>query len=281
MGYGKRSNKQFWRYWRLRILLVVLLFVGTTALIYYLSPKREYVARKSDSSSSPIFTRQEPTTLREVLERHYEATGGFDRQSKLHSFYMTGTLEIEGKSYPITVVKKAPNLSRTSIQFPNGDYTLGYDGKKVWSQQLRPRAPAIVNEVTGEEASVYIQDARINSRLFDYQQPDLELELLAEKQTVGENLCFVIRTKQSNGREYLHYVDSKLFIERKVSQTKNGITEEAHYTKHKQFDGISVPCEIEIYRDGVISSKLTVESIRFDGGIVSSIFSMPNPAPES
>lgn len=279
MGYGKRSNKQFWRYWRLRILLVILLFIGASALIYHLGPKREYkiVAPPPDSSFKSY--RSEPTSLEEILRRHYEATGGFERQSKLQSFYMTGSLEIEGTRYPITVIKKAPSFSRTSIQFPGGDYTIGYDGKLVWSQQLKPKAPPLVREVVGNDADVYIQDARINSRLFDYSDTGASLELLSGKQTTGAHLCFVVKATQKDGKEYFHHIDSKTFVERKVSQSKNGISEEAIYTRHKQFDGITVPSEIEIYRDGSMTSKLVVEKIKFDGGIVSSIFSMPGQTP--
>lgn len=281
MGYGKRSRKHFWRYWRLRILLIILLFVGGISLVYHLSPKREQILAPEPIDTTVRVHKTEPETLEELLDRHYEATGGFDRQRNLNSFYMSGTLEIEGTRYPVTVVKKAPNLSRTSIQFPNGDYILGFDGKTVWSQQLSANKDMIIKKVTGHEADVYVLDARINSRLFEYGDGTFDMELLDKKEDVGTHACFVVRVTRTDGGEHLHYIDARNYMERKVSQRRNDIVEEAVYLRHKDFGGITVPSEIDIYRNGKISSRITVDSIQFDGGIVSSIFRMPEPTREN
>lgn len=280
MGYGKRSKKRFWRYWRLRILLAVLLFVGGTGLVVLLSPKKNISPLRSDPTTytAPKNIKAESgiLTLKDVLHHHFEATGGYDRQKQLQSFQMMGSMEINGEDYPITIIKKAPNLSRTTIRFANAEYTIGYDGKKVWSQRNPSNAAPEIAEVTGDEAYVYKQDSNIHSRLFYYQDSDIKFELLPDKEMVGEHLCYVVKSSPKSGEEYTHYIDSNVFLERKVTQTRHGITEEVIYTRHRQFDGITVPAEIKIFRDGVMTSKLNIDNVYFNRGIVLSIFKMPS-----
>jgi len=100
------------------------LAVRLLALVTVLTPR---LASASDTVEADRF-----------LRRHVEALGGAEALSRITSRQCEGSLERHGRSVPVTISARSPNLMRVETRFPNpGTLVQGFDGTAGWT--LHPR----------------------------------------------------------------------------------------------------------------------------------------------
>ncbi len=180
-----------------------------------------------------------PTADR-VLDRYVEAIGGSAALQKLTTRLVKGVMVTEsGKTFPLTVTQKAPNLGLTAAVLSSGhDSRDGYDGTTAWNSFDRS-----VFESHGLEASRIARDAQF------FVATDVKKRyprrFTAGMETVGDQECFVVRAG-GPGRvsEKLSFsVKTGLLLRRMIfTRTEVGrFVEQTDFSDYRAVDGVRLP----------------------------------------
>ena len=61
---------------------------------------------------------KEAPTLNGILQKHLEAMGGLRNWSQVESIRLSGTIERDGQTVDIVIIKKRPNQIRATVTIP-------------------------------------------------------------------------------------------------------------------------------------------------------------------
>ncbi|MDX2111795.1 MAG: hypothetical protein SFY80_16310 [Verrucomicrobiota bacterium] len=288
MAY-RSPRTRFRRYWINRILLICGLFVGGFLVVVLISPQARKVVgmilrgEKAQAPSALLPKEpEEPLQIKDILAKHYEATGGYERQVNLTSLKLIAKLKRADETIDdIAIFKKAPNLIRTTTTLKNGRIVMAYDGKEVWRQIINRQGSVVALDTVDQKvADDFIRDAPINSVLFEYEKLEASVELMGEE-VFESQLCYKVRVTSKSGLVTDYFLDTKEFLERgtKMNLTVGDkvILKESKSTGYKEFDGLKVPGEIKIYTDGKWQTSLLIETMEPNGGLLRDLFMRPNP----
>ena len=73
-------------------------------------------------------------TLEEILHHHTQALGTQDTLKDKKTMRLTGTYTVTGYEYPITILRKHPDLCRIEVDRDGKKEICIYDGKKAWQK---------------------------------------------------------------------------------------------------------------------------------------------------
>lgn len=284
--WGRHS---MWKHWRWQIVAAVLLIVGGYEVVLYFSPRKR-ISQPAEGRSEEAAARSASATkltLPEILDRHYEATGGFDRQTGLKSVKMRGEMRLrvsseeeEFRTFEMILLKKSPNLVRVTLVDKGVTWTMGYNGSEIWSgmETTAGRRVEILDKRLHEG---FIRDAAINSHLFEYRAKGCTLTLMKSEKIDGRE-CHVIAAEPKSGSKVVYYLDSQTYYERKVeSWTENGgnrLCLETVPSEYRFYGAIVLPGRIENYENGKLRSQIDIEDASFDIGLVPEVFDAPGDA---
>ena len=82
----------------------------------------------------PIQTQPPQMTLEEILHHHTQALGTQDTLKDKKTMRLTGTYTVTGYEYPITILRKHPDLCRIEVDRDGKKEICIYDGKKAWQK---------------------------------------------------------------------------------------------------------------------------------------------------
>jgi hypothetical protein len=85
------------------------------------------------------------TSVNEILRKHFEAMGGLNNWNRIESIQMNGTIERDGQTVDIVIVKKRPDQIRATVTVPipgkeNEAFQIirAHDGKTAWTATAWP-----------------------------------------------------------------------------------------------------------------------------------------------
>lgn len=181
-------------------------------------------------------------SVREVLDRYVQASGGREALSKLRTREMRGKVEVTalGMSGPFLVRAKSPNRQMSQIDFGGfGSIREGYDGKVAWSA-----APlqGVKRKTGGELARV--QRTTVFPR-------ELKLEQAYDRLTVqgtakvGAADAWVLHGESQGGKPDRLYFDRKTgLLIREEATVPTGVGEmtfQIDLEDYREADGVQVP----------------------------------------
>ncbi len=214
-------------------------------------------------------------TLQEVIQGYINAQGGEEAIKTVHSLRLEGVIIQGDATVPFIQFKKVPNLMRTIVELPQGEFISGYDGKTAW---MKSRVMQHSLAMEPEAAAATATSAPLFSQLYTLRdQPD-RLLLLGSAEIDGES-CYEVQARPDSGQDITFFVSAENFLEKKVefihkSEGKLSRTE-VYYSAERKVPPLTIPFLITTYQDGKLSNEIRIEKAAINPGIYSDYFSPP------
>ncbi len=220
--------------------------------------------------------------INRVMREYQRAYGGMRRIGEIQSIRICGTLEQQGDSYTLSVLKKRPNLIRVDIQNANLRLTQAYNGRHAWQQSITGAKDQVLY-LSFTEARTLIRQSQFVPALLSYGSRGSDIEFEGAETTAGRTL---LKLKVGLGRGSYHYVwlDSNTYLEaRAIEETPGQPTLETRYAEYAPEQGLPVARAVEHYIDGTLVSRMKISEVQLNLGLVRVPFEPPrkpeNPEP--
>ena len=171
-------------------------------------------------------------TAKEIIDKNIDMSGGLVNWKLLNSVILSGRVTLGvNDEYPIRIVQKRPNLTKTSILINKKETIIeGYDGKKGYAMNYA------TNQI--QEYPSYVAESFDND-FIDWESKGFETKFLG-KEKVGEIYCYKIElTKNVNVNTY--FFDTKTFMLIKEIKKEETVL----YSDYKKVGNLMFPFRIE------------------------------------
>lgn len=221
-------------------------------------------------------------TLDEILQKYYEARGGYEKIKAIKTTKMTGNQMMQGLEIPFTIFQKRPNLLRMEANVQGQTIVQAYDGKTAW--MIYPLSgstdPVVLPE---DQAKSIIDQADFDGSLFDYKEKGHTVELMGQEDMEGTPV-YKLKITLKDGDVRYNFLDAEYFLELKVTSImKRGETEyevETFLSDYKDVNGQMIAHAVEAKTGGNTVSQISLKTIEFDVPVDDSIFVMPAKSEE-
>ena len=224
--------------------------------------------------------------VNEILSKHLEAMGGLTNWSQIESMQLNGTVERDGKTVDVVIIKKRPNQIRATVTVPvpgkEGEaiqLIRAHDGKSAWTANRLAGAPEMQKEeLPPEAADQLLADAGVMPRLIKFWREGAKLELLNSK-TIDGTRCYVVEASPEETRnKYTFYISDETYL---VTHYENDHPENGRtitqLNDYNSDHGILIPMVSVIENEQTGRSVMTTSSIKFGVGIYEDYFSAAMP----
>ena len=218
-------------------------------------------------------------TLDEVLAKHYEAMGGYEKLKAVQSYRMSGKMVMgQGMEAPFTMEKSRPNKFRMDFTFQGMTGTQAYDGKTGW--MVMPFSGKKDPEPMPAEALKEMEEqADFDGPLVDWKAKGHTVELVGKEDVEGTS-AHKLKATLKNGNVITYYIDAETFLvlkEESKRMIRGTETEgESSVGDYKQVEGLTMPFAIEMGAKGSQQKqKLVTEKIDINPKFEDARFVMP------
>ncbi len=218
-------------------------------------------------------------TLDEILAKNYQAHGGLDKLKAFKSMKATGKIVMpaQGLEMSMTIWGKTPNKMRMEAIFQSQTIVEAFDGDKAW--QIMPfmgiNEP---QELTGDQAQTFKEQADFESPLVVYKERGYKLELLGKEDMQGTPV-FKLRLTKKDGKETFLYLDAESGIELKTATTLQvsgaDVQVETINGDYKPVNGLMMPFYMETKINGQTQMQMTFDNYELNPAIEESFFKLP------
>jgi outer membrane lipoprotein-sorting protein len=230
-------------------------------------------------------TAEEPT-LNEILQKHLEAMGGLRNWSQVESIRLSGTIERDGQTVDIVIIKKRPNQIRATVTIPlpndpdnKVQIIRAHDGKNAWTAtRLAGNQEMVKKPITGQDADDLLADAGVLPPLIGLWRGGEKITLIDSDSFEGES-AFVIEVKandESHKQRFYLSTDSFRTIGR-VTYEPTGITKTI-LSDYQENGGVYLPSCSLITAQSTGQSKMQTQSIKIGVGIYEEYFEVGDTA---
>ncbi len=179
-------------------------------------------------------------TVDEIIEKHIQARGGFDKPDEIKAIYMEGIITMMGNTNFVKIYQVQNDLSPVGF---NMQWQLT-DEKNT----LIELAPSTSNVELFNAAVAGIQtEPFITKPLLNYVGNGSQA-VLALKEVVNGNDCYRIKLSTKTGSEinYWFNASSSLLSQSLVNDVQQNKTIRSLYSNHKSIDGLFLAHSIEM-----------------------------------
>ena len=224
--------------------------------------------------------------MSEILSKHLEAMGGLLNWSQIESIQLNGTVERDGNTVDVVIIKKRPNKIRATVTVPvpgKEDEAIqlirAHDGKSAWTATRLAGAPEMQKEeLPPEAADQLLSDAGVMPRLIKLWREGAELELLNSKTIDGTRRYVVEASPEGTLNKYTFYISDETYL---VTHYENDHPENGRtvtqLNEYNSDHGILIPMVSVIENEQTGRSVMTTSSIKFGVGIYEDYFSAAMP----
>ena len=224
--------------------------------------------------------------MSEILSKHLEAMGGLLNWSQIESIQLNGTVERDGNTVDVVIIKKRPNKIRATVTVPvpgKEDEAIqlirAHDGKSAWTATRLEGAPEMQKEeLPPEAADQLLSDAGVMPRLIKLWREGAELELLNSKTIDGTRRYVVEASPEGTRNKYTFYISDETYL---VTHYENDHPENGRtvtqLNEYNSDHGILIPMVSVIENEQTGRSVMTTSSIKFGVGIYEDYFSAAMP----
>jgi outer membrane lipoprotein-sorting protein len=219
-------------------------------------------------------------TVDEIVAKALTARGGVDKLRGVNTMKMVGTVNMQGREYPITVIAKRPNLMRQEMTIDGSRVVSAFDGTKVWvvNPMVGINEP---QEMSGPMADEIRDQPIFGGPLVGYKERGETLELVGPSK-VGDVKTWKLKLSRQNGRPLFIDVDAATGLElqwsRSVDQGGMTVDVDSVMSDYQPTDrGILVPRTMRTMVGGHQQGVVKVASVEFDAPVEDADFQMPKP----
>ena len=219
----------------------------------------------------------------EILSKYFENIGGAEAWKKLESVKMTGTTSAQGMEFPMTVMRKRPNLTKIEVEVQGMQMVpQAYDGKVGWT--LNPFMGSTDPTKLDEETTKELAKEEFEDVFIDYAAKGSKVELLGTEEIEGANTYKIKLTKKS-GDEQIHFFDSENYVPIMVrtfagAGPMKGQAVETYVSDYQEVEGLMMPMFMEIKSNGMTVMSTSLETVEFNSDLADDFFSFPGETTE-
>lgn len=194
--------------------------------------------------AGPTMTPPEPAPSNlpaadQLLDKYVQAAGGASAIDKITSRVMKGTIDFEGKSFPIDLYCKAPDQRISYAHLPQGDSVTAFNGHEGWLA-MAGRPP---REMHGSDLEAAAIDADLH--LATHLKEMFSHAEVRGTEKIDDHSAYVLVGKREAKPSMLLYFDeqSGLLVRMvRFAETAVGLLPtQIDYADYKESDGVKVP----------------------------------------
>jgi len=212
--------------------------------------------------------------LDKILSDHYKASAQ-DKMSKITSTSMIGKSVAMGMETQMAIYQARPNNLRLEVNVMNSKIIQTYNGTTGWLY-----APIMgvteVREMTQDELKTILQQANMDSPLWDYKAKGNNIELTG---TTEDGSAYMLKLTTAEADDMTICISKETSLISKVItiQMAQGMETEIEMDMkdYKTVKGIPVAHYMATKVGGQVMSTITFESVEFDKPLDSALFGKP------
>lgn len=177
----------------------------------------------------------------EILNRHFEASGGLDRLKAENSAYVEGTLAVAGLKGTLKAWTQKPDLRRTEVDLGILKITQGDNGKSTWALDSNGKLQKITKE---DEAT--IKRREVKRRMTDYEYADPKSGVFSVTfdgtDKVNDKDCYAVKiTNNINEDSQTLFINSATFLLEKSATLQGEESTDSYPGDYRKVEGLMVP----------------------------------------
>lgn len=216
-------------------------------------------------------------TVDEIIDNYFENIGGKDAWREVKSMKMVGEGVQMGMKFPVTVIAKAPNSTKFTVDFQGMQMIEAFDGETAWATnpfagQTEPTAKSA--EEAAEAAKEKFQDA-----LLDYKEKGHTVTLEGED-TFFDTPVYKLKLVTKEGATKTYYFDQELFVPLAIDQEvlvgpMKGKIITSETSDYQEVDGLMVPFSMTQKIDGQTMFTMISQTVELNVAISDEEFAFP------
>ncbi len=185
-------------------------------------------------------------TVDEVIEKHIQSIGGFDKAYKIESIYMEGVIKTSTNLNFVKIVKQKNQYSDELISFNTQCQITDAENGIVASQYLDTYSKSLSDTI-----AALLTEPEVSAALLTYSGPGHHPALLG-KDVVDDKTCYKIRLNLKGGSQVNYWFTStgfqliQVLIVNSNSRTFNEKPVQTLYNNYQQIQGCPMAHNIEI-----------------------------------
>jgi outer membrane lipoprotein-sorting protein len=204
-------------------------------------------------------------TAEDVVSRNLSARG-YDRWRAVQTMRLSGTSTSAGRTVPVVVLRKRPNLMRQETAFPAGTVVAAFDGRRAWT--INPfLGSSEPREITGPPLDLAREQADFDGPLVDYAAKGHRIELAGTEMLDGRRTFRLTLTKK-DGLKHDFLIDAETALETRtvasVSRAGRLALLETTLSDYREVGGVTIPFRVRDVVDGQLVSELAVHQVELD-----------------
>lgn len=225
--------------------------------------------------------------LREILNKHWEAMGGMRNWAQVESIRLNGTIEREGQTVDIVIVKKRPDQIRATVTLPipgKDDEKLqvirAHDGKTAWTATRMAGAPEMKKEMLADEAAEeLLADAGVLPPLIKLWREGADLTLKEQSVVSGVEAHVIQAIPDGAEGAITFYLSTETcLLLQKISDHPTYGRTLTTIEGHIENNGVYFPSRLVIDSEATGKSVLNAMSIQSGVGIYEDYFRVSSDA---
>ncbi len=268
-----------YKYLTISVLVLTILInirtVSTLAITQELKNTQTEVAlqeveKEKTKSKSKI-------TLKEILEKHYQAIGGPEAWQAVDSYKFTGDMYTKNATFKTAAVFKRPNLCRLDFQSGNLYFMESFDGKIPW--QMNPGARNGPEILKGKRAKEMIDTCDFEGPLVNPEQKGHKIKYLG-KEKIEDRWGYLIEVKFQTGNTDTYYLDAETFlpfmVKGKTTIQDKIVDTTINISEYLEISDVLIPFSFEFHVEGNPSPEtLKIKTVELNSEIDNNIFNLP------
>lgn len=218
-------------------------------------------------------------TAEEIVARNLEAKGGAEKLKAINSMKMTGRMTMQGKTLPLVIYSKRPNLNRQEMTVGNFRVVNAFDGTTAWT--VSPMTKMQPQALPPQAAEVMKASSEFDNALVDYKSKGHTVELVGTEKS-GDTQVYHLKLTMKGGRVQHYYIDTKTGLEVRMAQEADakgpggpkGMLETI-VSDYRPVDGIMMPHLVRQTVGTAVIGEMQIDKVEFNTIADDSIFRMP------
>ncbi|MGZ0656756.1 hypothetical protein ACWPKO_06100 [Coraliomargarita sp. W4R53] len=232
------------------------------------------------SSLATIASASNDATLNGILQKHLDAMGGLRNWSQIESIRLSGTIERNGQTVDIVIIKKSPNQIRATVTIPSPgkedeafQVIRAHDGKTGWTATRQAGAPTMIKKtLTSETADDLLNDAGVLPLLIKHWRKGENLELIGSDAIDGEPAFVIDYTHDSRPATQRFYLSTKTYRTIAYETTTSSEHIRTTLSNYQEQHGVLLPTLSIITTESTGKSTMRMDSIDIGVGIYEEYF---------
>ena len=217
-------------------------------------------------------------TADEIVARNIEAKGGAEKLKAVTSMKMTGEMTMQGKTLPLTIYSKRPNLNRQEMVVGDFRVVNAFDGTTAWT--VSPMTKMEPQALPPAAAEIMKASADFDNALIDYKDKGHSVEFMGTEK-LGAAEVYHLKLTMKSGQVQHYYIDTKSGLEIRMAQEAEGRPGgekqrlETELSEYREINGIMLPHSVKQMIGNNVIGQMRIQKVEFNALSDDSIFRMP------